>query len=232
MFPRIRYKNLHGFVNRRTESHQQTEKQRIDTVNIIKVDQLQLLPAESTKQIDSDKQREDDHEIRSMRIAEKMDCLRNAVRRYKRFFQFCFTYPSLLLLCVCQLHPDTVHTVGRMDGKLGNNHPVSFIQCNVCILYGETFHRYRIGDYFQIGIPCIMPVIKIVQRVFRLLRQLLGSKIGAPIMTGRKKQQTQQQPHDRTAQSSTELFSAEKKLRKIPYISVGESFHCAAFTFI
>ena len=91
MFPRIRYKNLHGFVNRRTESHQQTEKQRIDTVNIIKVDQLQLLPAESTKQIDSDKQREDDHEIRSMRIAEKMDCLRNAVRRYKRFFQFCFT---------------------------------------------------------------------------------------------------------------------------------------------
>lgn len=71
MFPRIRYKNLHGFVNRRTESHQQTEKQRIDTVNIIKVDQLQLLPAESTKQIDSDKQREDDHEIRSMRIAEK-----------------------------------------------------------------------------------------------------------------------------------------------------------------
>ena len=89
-----------------------------------------------------------------------------------------------------------------------------------------------LGDYLKIGIPCIMPVIKIVQRVFRLLRQLLGSKIGAPIMTGRKKQQTQQQPHDRTAQSSTELFSAEKKLRKIPYISVGESFHCAAFTFI
>ena len=75
MFPRIRHKNLHRFVNRRTESHQQAKKQRIDTVNIIKIDQLQLLPAESAKQIDPDKQREDNHEIRSMRITEKMDAL-------------------------------------------------------------------------------------------------------------------------------------------------------------
>lgn len=137
MFPRIRYKNLHGFVNRRTESHQQTEKQRIDTVNIIKVDQLQLLPAESTKQIDSDKQREDDHEIRSMRIAEKMDCLRNAVRRYKRFFQFCFTYPSLLLLCVPASPRHCPHC--RQDGWQTRQQPPGLLYTMQCMypLWGD-----------------------------------------------------------------------------------------------
>ena len=184
MFPRIRHKNLHRFVNRRTESHQQAKKQRIDTVNIIKIDQLQLLPAESAKQIDSNKQREDNHEIRSMRITEKMDSLRNTVRRHKRFFQFCFTYPPLLLLCMRQLYPDTVHTIGRVNGKLGNNHPISFIQCNVGVLDGQALHCYRVGGYFQIRIPGIMPVIKIVQRIFCLLRQFLGSKIGTRIVTG------------------------------------------------
>ena len=79
MLPGIGDKHLHRLVNRSTERHQQTEEKRIDAVDIIEVNHLQLLLHESTEQVGPDKEGENDDEIRSVSIAEKVDKLRNTI---------------------------------------------------------------------------------------------------------------------------------------------------------
>lgn len=70
MLPGIRKKHLHRFIDSGTKSHQQTKEQRINTIDVIKIDHLQLLTTESPKQISTHKQGKDNDKIRSMRIAE------------------------------------------------------------------------------------------------------------------------------------------------------------------
>ena len=83
-----------------------------------------------------------------------------------------------------KLHPYTIHTVGRMDGELGNHHAVSPIKHIIAVLHGQTSQIHRICQHFQIGIPSIMPLKKIGQRITRLLRQMFIFKIRTGIMAG------------------------------------------------
>ena len=73
MFPRFGHKNLHRLIHRSTECHQQAEQKRIYTINIIEINNLQLLPTKQTEHPGTDKQGENNHEVRSMRITEQVN---------------------------------------------------------------------------------------------------------------------------------------------------------------
>ncbi len=193
MFPSVGHKHLHRFVHRSAERQQQTEEQRIYAVDIVEIDHAQLLFAKSAKQVNTDKQGENNDEIRGVRIAEQVDGLRNAVGRNERADEFFLAYPPLRLLRMRQLHPYTVHAVGGMHGKLRHHHAVSFVQADECVLDGQAFQVDGIADHLQIGVPGVMPFVQIPQRISRFFRKFARIQIGNPIPAARQKKQAAQQ---------------------------------------
>lgn len=193
MLPSVGHKHLHRFVHRGAERQQQTEEERIYAVDIVEIDHAQLLFAKSAKQVDTDKQGENNDEIRGVRIAEQVNGLRNAVGRNERADEFFLAYPPLRLLRMRQLHPYTVHAVGGMHGKLRHHHAVSFVQADECVLDGQAFQVDGIADHLQIGVPGVMPFVQIPQRISRFFRKFTRIQIGNPIPAARQKKQAAQQ---------------------------------------
>jgi hypothetical protein len=83
-----------------------------------------------------------------------------------------------------KLHPYTVHAVGRVDGKLRDNHAVSPMKHVIAVFHGQASQIHGIRQHFQIGVPGIMPLKKTSQRITRFLRQILIFKIRTGIMAG------------------------------------------------
>ena len=185
MLPRLRHKHLHRLVYRGTERQQQTQQQRIYTVYIIEVDHLQLLPPERAKQPCRHKQRKNNDEIGSMRIAEQVNGLRDTVRRYKRPDHVLFPKPALHFLRMGELDPYAVHTVRRVDGKLRHHHPVSLVQCIIAVLYRQAGYRHRIFLHFQIRVPRIVTLVQISQRIAGLCPQFPVFQVRTGIMARR-----------------------------------------------
>ena len=161
MLPGIGDKHLHRLVNRSTERHQQTEEKGIDAVDIIEVNHLQLLLHESTEQVGPDKEGENDDEIRSVSIAEKVDKLRNTIGGHEGAHQITVAHPPLDVLRVGQLHPYAVHAVLRMNGELCHDHPVTLVQTDIGILHRKIFQPDGVVQHLQIRVPGIMVPEKI-----------------------------------------------------------------------
>jgi len=62
-----------------------------------------------------------------------------------------------------KLYPYTIHTIGRMDGELGNNHAVAPMEHVIAVLHGQASQIDGICQHFQIGVPSIVPLKKIGQ---------------------------------------------------------------------
>ncbi len=167
MFPRLGHEDLHRLVHRGAERHQQAEQQRIDAVDIIKVDHLQLLAAEQPEQPYAREQGEDNDEIRSMRVAEQVDELRDAVRRHEGALHLPLTDPSLHLLRVGQFHPYTVHAVRRMEGDFGHDHPVAPPERVVTVLHRKAGNHDGVRHHLQVRVQRIVACVEAGERIAR-----------------------------------------------------------------
>ena len=119
MLPRFGHKELHRCVERSADGHQQAEQQRIETVDIVEIDQHQGPPAQSPRNPYHHGQGADGDKIGGMGAAEEVDALREDVGRHQGLLQLTLAHPTLYLLCMGQLHPDAVNAVCWMDGNCG-----------------------------------------------------------------------------------------------------------------
>lgn len=190
MFPRFGHKDLHGFVDHGTESHQQTERKRIYTVDVVEIDNRQLIAPKSPIEVEPHEEGENADEVRRVRVTEKIDGLRNAVGGNERTHKFPFAYPALSLLRMGELYPNAVHCVGRMHGELGHDYAVAFVKMYKCIFNGQALQSHGILNNLEVGVPRVVPLVEMAQGIAGLVREVFGIRIGSFIVATRQSAKT------------------------------------------
>ena len=126
-----------------------------------------------------------------MRIAEQVNKLGNTIRRHKSLHHLPLTNPTLYFLRMGQFHPDTIHTIRRMDSKFGHDHTISFVKGIIAIFHRQAGKHNRVLHHFQVGVQRIVAVIKISQGIAGPDTHPFIIQVGTGIMA-RKKTETQE----------------------------------------